>query len=292
MELEEAKGSLHPCLWAKSVQTTGYSGATKHLKLDGIRGILEIGPDSRLYSRHQNEISARYPELIEARKAALDSGTIIDGEIVVSDLATGKPDFVACSRRFQMKPPKQGTPGLTYVAFDILQYKGKDVTKLDLMSRKELLQTAVQENEKISKSRFIEHSFIPFFELIQKQELEGIVIKQKNSAYYTNSRPKKLWQRVVNYKRETCVILGFSNVKAAWLLGVERDGEFIPVGMVKFGLTPDIRKKVYPVLKENITKQSGQFSYVRPCVYVDVRFREWTAAGKMRLPVVDRVHNL
>lgn len=262
------------------------------LKLDGIRGILDINSNSRLYSRHQNEISARYPELIDSGIVAVDPGTILDGEIVVSDLVTGKPDFAACSRRFQMRPPKQRTPGLTYVAFDILQYKGQDVTKLDLMSRKQLLAEAVQENEQVKISRYVEHSFIPFFSLIEREELEGIVIKAKSSLYYTNSRPKNLWQRVVNYKREICVILGYSNKTAAWLLGVEREGEILPAGMAKFGLTPEIRKKVYPVLKENIISQSDQFSYVEPCVYVDVRFREWTAGGKMRLPVVERVHDL
>lgn len=259
------------------------------LKLDGIRGILDIGSKSRLYSRHQNEISTRYPELIDSGIASMGPGTIVDGEIVVSDLNTGKPDFAACSRRFQSKPPKQGTPGLTFVAFDI--HKGQDVTKLDLMSRKELLKEAVQENEKIKISRYVEHSFIPYFELIKQQDLEGIVIKQKNSAYYTNSRPKKIWQRVVNYKRETCVILGFSNLKAVWLLGVERAGEIIPAGMVKFGLTPDLRKKVYPVLKENTTLQKEPFSYVRPCrcsvSRVDIfRQDEATHSGPGTRPII------
>lgn len=262
------------------------------LKLDGIRGIMEINQKSRIYSRHQNDISARYPELIAAGISAMDPGTILDGELVVSDLTTGKPDFAACSRRFHSKPSIQGTPGLTYVAFDILRYKGQDVTGLDLMRRKQILNEAVGENEKIKISRYVQHSFIPFFEIIKKEELEGIVIKQKGSAYYVNSRPKKIWQRVVNYKRETCVILGFSTLKATWLLGIEKDGEIIPAGMVKFGITPNLRKKVYPILQNNITIQSRQFSYVRPCVYVDVRFREWTAAGKMRLPIIDRVHNL
>lgn len=262
------------------------------LKLDGIRGILDIGSKSRLYSRHQNEISARYPELIDSGIASMDPATIVDGEIVVSDLNTGKPDFAACSRRFHSNPPNTRTPGLTYVAFDILQYKGRDVTKLDLMQRKELLQEAVRENEQVKISRYVEHSFISFFSLTKKEGLEGIVMKMKNSFYYTNKRPKKLWQRVINYHREVCVILGFSRNEAAWLLGVERDGEVTPAGMVKFGLTPEIRKKVYPILKENITSQSDQFSYVHPCVYIDVRFREWTAAGKMRLPVVEHVHDL
>jgi len=262
------------------------------LKMDGIRGLMEIESKSRLYSRHQNDISSRYPELIASGEAALESGTVLDGEIVVSDLKTGKPNFAACSRRFLSKPPKQCTPGLTYVAFDILRYKGQDVTKLDLMSRKNLLAEAVRENEQIKVSRYIEHSFIPYFDIICKEELEGIVIKQKNSAYYTNSRPKKIWYRVVNYKRETCVILGFSNTQASWLLGIERDGKIISAGAVKFGLTPDITRKVYPVLKENISSKTDQFSYVKPCIYVDVRFREWTASGKMRLPVVEHIHDL
>lgn len=260
------------------------------LKIDGIRGILDNEERSKLYTRHQNDVSYRFQEIIKAAEQASGKGTTLDGEIVVCDIDTGKPDFDATMARFLSNPTMERTPGLTFVAFDILKYKGQDVTKLDLMRRKEILEEAVVENEVVKKIRFMEHSFIPLFELCKQQQLEGIVIKRRDSRYYPGKRPDDLWQRVVVYQREKCIILGYSKVEVAWLIGVERNGKIVPAGMLKYGITPDKRKKVFPLLKRLTIKETKDFAYVDPMVKVDVRYRHWTKKNKMRLAVLEQVH--
>lgn len=88
------------------------------LKIDGIRGIVGKESKTRIYSRHHNEITSRFDEITEAATAAIDSGTKLDGEIVVCDTSTGKPDFAATMARFQSTRQKKITPGLCFVAFD------------------------------------------------------------------------------------------------------------------------------------------------------------------------------
>ncbi|WP_083676861.1 ATP-dependent DNA ligase [Paenibacillus glucanolyticus] len=262
------------------------------LKIDGIRGILSCDDQVRLYTRHNNEITYRFQEITQAAAKAIGKGTILDGEIVVSDPATGKPDFEATLSRFMSnsKNPQGRTPGLTFVAFDILKYKGKDLSSLDLMTRKEILEEAFSENESIKKIRYVEHSFKTLFSLCQQQELEGIVIKQRNSRYYSGKRPKNIWQRAVVYQRERCLVLGYSKKEIAWLLGIERDGEIHPAGMLKYGITPSIRRQFFPKLLETTIKETKQFAYVKPQILVDVRYRYWTKQGKMRLPVLERAY--
>ena len=118
------------------------------LKLDGIRALLEVLKRSR--RRHAS---------------AVPSETTLDGELVVCDIETGKPDFEATMSRFQSNPKMGRTPGLTFVAFDIIRHKGEDLRSLDLMTRKSILEKAIEENEVIKRIRYMEHSFIPLFEL-------------------------------------------------------------------------------------------------------------------------------
>ncbi|WP_429875547.1 hypothetical protein [Fictibacillus sp. NRS-1165] len=67
------------------------------LKLDGIRAIFSIiGNKPKLYTRHSNDISARFAELLSY---PLPDGTILDGELVVTD-ETGKPVFESCMQGF------------------------------------------------------------------------------------------------------------------------------------------------------------------------------------------------
>ena len=62
------------------------------LKLDGIRLILsKFNNQTRLYTRHNNEVTSKFPELLQLD---IPDGTILDGEIVVTD-QQGKPDFEA-----------------------------------------------------------------------------------------------------------------------------------------------------------------------------------------------------
>ncbi|MEK5358261.1 ATP-dependent DNA ligase [Paenibacillus sp. FSL L8-0709] len=259
------------------------------LKIDGIRGLVNKQDRVKIYSRHQNDITSRFEEITEAATRAVPSGTKLDGEIVVCDLKTGKPDFEATMSRFQSTRRKQITPGLCYVAFDILSYKGKDTTSLPLMKRKELLEEALTENELIKRIRYVEQGFIPLFDKCREQQLEGIVLKQRDAQYFQGKRPKNIWQRVIAYNRAECLITGYSKVSHAWSIGVSRNGEIVPAGLLKHGLNTPIGKTVFPFLKQAVIKETDNFVFVHPFVKIGVRFRYWTRNGKMRLPVLEEV---
>lgn len=262
------------------------------LKLDGIRNIISRDDRTRLYTRHRNEITHSFQEVAEAAASAIDPGTTLDGELVVCDTLTGKPDFAATMRRFQSNPKRLPTPGLTFVAFDILSYKGTSTCSLPLMERKKILEEALKENKVIKRIRYMEHGFVPLFELCRQQGLEGIVIKRRNSKYYVGKRPENVWERVVVYQREDFYVIGYSKQEVAWLLGVMSNGKMIPVGMLKYGLTDPVRKKAFPILLKTGIKETKSLVYVEPTIHIRVRFRHWTDEGKLRLPVFEAFNNL
>jgi DNA ligase 1 len=89
----------------------------------------------KLYTRHKNDVTTKFPELLDL---GITNGTVLDKEIIVTD-HQGKPDFEAMMSRFQSKLNIIENCSLTYVVFDVIQYKGKSVTKLPLTERKQLL---------------------------------------------------------------------------------------------------------------------------------------------------------
>ncbi len=67
------------------------------LKLDGFRTIwTKFDNKVKIYTRHNNKITSKFPELINL---PIPDGTILDGEIIVTD-NQGKPDFEAVMERF------------------------------------------------------------------------------------------------------------------------------------------------------------------------------------------------
>ncbi|MFB5678784.1 ATP-dependent DNA ligase [Paenibacillus terreus] len=259
------------------------------LKLDGIRGILDIDHTTRLYTRHRNEITSRFEEITSAASNATARHTVLDGEFFVSDPDTGAPNFAATMSRFSSKRFGPKTAGLTYVAFDILTYKGKDTKSLPLMERKAILEEAIKENDVIKKIRYTEHGFTTFFDLCKQHQLEGIVLKKKDSKYYAGKRPPGVWQRIVVFQREECYITGYSKKDVSWLLGMDRGGRIVPVGAVKYGITGPIGKTTFPQLKKLTLRETKDYAYVEPLIKVGVRFRHWNKDGSMRLPVVERL---
>ena len=87
----------------------------------------------------------------------------------------------------------------SFTAFDILYYDSRQVTGLPLMERKKLLKKAVKENSKILVSRYIEDDGKVFYKLAEKNDLEGIVAKRKDSKYYIGKRTKD-WIKIKNLK--------------------------------------------------------------------------------------------
>lgn len=170
---------VSPMLLQRSEQPFDDDSYITELKLDGIRLILsKFNNRVQLYTRHNNEVTVRFPEFLSID---IPDGTVLDGEIIVTDLA-GKPDFEAMMSRFQSRRSYLENSTLSYVVFDVIQYKGESVTKLPLIERKQLLnEILTQDTSLVAKVKYIEGHGAAYFDLVKAQGLEGIVLKRKDS---------------------------------------------------------------------------------------------------------------
>lgn len=247
------------------------------LKLDGFRMILsKFDNKIKLYSRHNNELTSKFPELLNVD---IPNGTILDGEVVVTD-SLGRPDFEATISRFQAG--KNGKQPIQYCVFDILYLNGKRVTNLPLLERKELLQSVVKRNETITLVQFVTGNGEAYFNLTKEQGLEGCVLKRVDSTYQVNKRSYNCL-KVINYQFAEVYITGLRKDKFGLLLGLDEGDKIRPAGIMEF-MTPDARKQLYRVHRDLIIDENKDYIFLEPKIKAKVKYRNMTRGQKLWIP--------
>ncbi|MCM2532542.1 ATP-dependent DNA ligase [Neobacillus pocheonensis] len=244
------------------------------LKLDGFRTIwTKFDNKVRIYTRHKNEITSKFPELVNI---PLPNGTVLDGEIIVTD-PQGKPDFEAVMERFMYSKSEHQ---ISFSVFDIIFFNGEKITNLPLLERKEILEEVIPEDTPLlNKVQWIEGNGEQYFELIKQQELEGIVQKKANSKYQINKRSHD-WLKVINYHYENVYISGLRKDEFGLLLKFE-NGKY--AGLMEFMPTPN-RKEFYKQYGDFVVEENDKFVYLDPKLKLKVKYRNLTKKGLLRIP--------
>lgn len=255
-------------------------------KIDGHRLLFSQQEGNiRLYTRHETDCTAQYPELL----FPFDDDIILDGEVACTDPETGSIDFEMVMNRFQAKKAEKITQlttiqPVTFVVFDILQYKGKDLRKMPLMMRKEILSGIQMPNKHFGVIPFIEADGEALFTQMEAQELEGMVGKKQNSIY--ESRRSASWQKVINWTYAEVFITGYRKDEFGWLTSVVTEsGRFRPTGIIELGVPPKAKNAFYGVSKTLVTAEDKNFVYLEPRIRTKVKTRNWTKKGMLRSPV-------
>src|SRR5882757_6115473 len=193
-------GFIMPCLPTKTDKLPSGSQWLHEIKHDGFRVIaLKDGERMRLYSRPGNDLTYRFPLIVEALARLRSRSCIIDGEAVCCD-EDGMPNFDRIRyRRYDAS--------VFLYAFDLIELSGDDLRREPLEVRKATLRSM------LAKAglglRFNEHlggDGPTVFAHACKMGLEGIVSKRKDSMYRSGRSPD--WLKMKNpeasaVKRET-----------------------------------------------------------------------------------------
>lgn len=249
-------------------------------KLDGFRCILSNMDKLYVYTKDSQLVTHKFPELFQC---PIPEGTVLDGELVILD-DQGKPDFEAMSAR--MLTPTDLSP-VVFFAFDILKYKGIDVTGLSLLKRKELLDQAFIENDRYKKVQIYEGKAVDYFEKVRQDGLEGIILKsnKENFKYESNKRSRQ-WQKVINWTYADVYISGYRKNNFALLASIDSaNGLKIPVGVIETGVTSLHQKALDGVKHRLIYKEDNYFAYMEPRLMAKIKTKCWTKNGRLRSPV-------
>jgi bifunctional non-homologous end joining protein LigD len=283
------------------------------IKWDGIRAILlKNKKNVKIQSRNGNDITKRYPEIVNAARISLGAceSAIIDGEIVVLN-KNGIPDFHLHQHRINIqdsntiKVLSRESPA-TYFVFDMLYMENKSLKELGYLERREILSSTLQVNDLIKISDYIEEKGIEILHNSNKLKLEGIVAKYKNSVYREGIRSKD-WLKIKNTKTQDCVIIGytkgegarvhhFGSLVLAIYSRLERKLRF--VGHVGTGFDDETLDLVYSMLKKNekdfmpvdkLPYMNREITWLNPILVAEIKFAAWTDDGILRAPVFLRL---
>lgn len=260
-------------------------------KWDGIRVIAEFaGGSMRLLSRVGNDRTATYPELGVLATGLAGHEVVLDGE-VVAFAADGVSNFSLLQRG--------GTP--EFLAFDVLYLDGVSLLRKKYTDRRRVLEALAANMEQLHVPPQLEGSAQDALDESRRNGWEGVVAKRRDSVYLPGKRGSS-WVKVKNWQTQDALIGGWrrgqggrSTGIGSLLLGVPGEGGLRFVGRVGTGFTEQdltmlasmlapLEQAASPFAEELPAADRKGVVWVRPELACEVRFMEWTGAGRLRHP--------
>lgn len=271
------------------------------LKLDGYRAlVLKTGDAVTLFSRRGNILNVPFPSIARACRF-LPNDTMIDGELVVLD-DHGKPSFNALQHsRFT---PEE----LYFYAFDLVAYQGRDVRKLSLVERRDLLEQRALKRmrDPVRLSAVFTESADTLIAAAKKAGLEGVVGKRADSRYESGER-SGAWVKYKTNQGQELVIGGYkpgANGFEYLLVGYYEGRDLIFIAKIRNGFTPALRREIaahfhslktsrcsFANLPEPANARRGeaitaevmqQIQWLRPRLVAQIEYTEWTTGNHLR----------
>jgi bifunctional non-homologous end joining protein LigD len=171
-------GFIEPCLPTNSSQPPIGTAWVHEIKHDGIRVIARKTESGvRLYSRPGNDLTGRFPLIVEAVARLRARSCILDGEAVSCG-----DDGIAVFDRIRYK---RYDHTVFLYAFDLIELNGDDLRREPLETRKATLQSLLaRAGTGLRLNEHLEHANgVHVFEHACRMGLEGIVSKRKGSPY-------------------------------------------------------------------------------------------------------------
>lgn len=288
--------SISPMLLQTAPGPFSHSDYIFEPKVDGHRLIfsqqarrLREDPMVQLHTRHNNECTRQYPEL----QLPFSDDLTLDGEVACVDPATGISDFEKVMSRFQASRQNKiqqltATRPVFFAIFDILQYKGQDLTGLPLLRRKEILAGLSLPSANFGVVPYVEGAGEALFQQIEARGMEGVVGKRKNSVYEVGRR-SHAWLKVINWTYAEVYITGYCKKGFGWLASVPSgtSGRLRSAGIIEFGVTPIQKQAFRGVAGQLVTHEDKEFVHLEPRLRAKVRMRNWTKSGMLRTPVFE-----
>jgi bifunctional non-homologous end joining protein LigD len=183
-------GFIAPCLPTKAPTPPSGELWLHEIKHDGFRVVARKDGDRvRLYSRSGNDLTYRFPLIVEALARLRSRSCIIDGEAVACD-DNGLPSFNRIRYR-------RHDASVFLFAFDLIELNGDDLRRDPLEVRKATLSSVVvKAGAGIRFNGHIEADGPTVVAHACKMGLEGIVSKRKDSPY--RSGRSRDWLKMKN----------------------------------------------------------------------------------------------
>jgi bifunctional non-homologous end joining protein LigD len=279
------------------------------LKFDGFRACaVKSGNKVSLFSRNQNELHSRFPEIADAVKELSADECVIDGEIVALD-PKGRSSF----QLLQAIELEGREAPLRFYVFDLLQLDRKSLLPLPLTARKSLLEQLCEgAHQAIRYSGEIGRDAKPLLAQVKRLGLEGLIGKLRESVYEPGRR-SGTWIKLKSVNEQEFVIGGYTPPAGsrkhfgAILVGYYDKGRLHFAGKTGTGFNEKTLAVLHGKFRQQErdacpfvdlpSKQGGKWvqgitpsmmnkmHWINPVFVAQIKFAEWTRDAKLRQPV-------
>lgn len=269
-------------------------------KLDGERCLAyKDGESVHLLTRNKKELNIAYPEIVDALKSQGIERFILDGEVVAF---TGEvTDFAKLQDRMHVSSPEEAVKSgveVFYYLFDILYLDGYDLLKLDLRSRKGILEKAVSYDGPLRYLAHRNEEGEEYYNEACEAGWEGLIAKYASGPYVSGRSADWLKFKCVN--EQEFVIGGYTEPKGkriligALLVGYYGGEGLVYAGKVGTGFNTESLQYLYGLFQP-LKRETSPFvpdadlprrkvHWLEPELVAQIGFSEWTRYGKLRQP--------
>ncbi len=287
-------------------------------KWDGIRvQLVHVAGETRLYSRSGDDISATFPELVDA----LDLPAVLDGELLVRGATQGgetggAASFNALQQRLGRKTvsKKMLTESPAFVRlYDVLSVDGDDLRGQAWEARRSSLESLMPrlpdthfDLSQLVEARDFDH-LAEIREGTRDDAIEGLMLKRRDSLYVPG-RKTGLWYK---WKRDPllidCVLMYAQRGSGkrssfysdytfgCWNGDPDEGADLLPVGKAYSGFTDAELKKLDKVVRQTTLNRFGPVREVERTLVFEVAFdsvhesKRHKSGLAMRFPRIHRI---
>ncbi|MEX0342259.1 MAG: cisplatin damage response ATP-dependent DNA ligase [Erythrobacter sp.] len=287
-------------------------------KWDGIRvQLVRAGEQSRVYSRSGDDISATFPELLDA----LPFPAVLDGELLVRGSTQGGEEGGAASfnalqqrlgRKTVSKKMLAESPAFVRL-YDALLIEGEDLRGQPWTARRSKLEALMSrlpdsqfDISSVVEARDFDH-LAEIREGSREDAIEGLMLKRKDSPYIAGRRVG-YWYK---WKRDPllidCVLMYaqrgsgkrssfFSDYTfGCWNGDPDQGADLLPVGKAYSGFTDEELKKIDLHVRQNTINRFGPVRETEKTLVFEVAFdsvhesKRHKSGLAMRFPRIHRI---
>ena len=250
-------------------------------KWDGIRAqLVRRAGEVWIWSRGEELVTDRFPEVRDqARK--LPDGTVLDGEILA--WKEGPLSFGTLQRRIgRLKLTKKHLEEapVTFMAYDLLEERGKDLRERPLSERRARLEEVVRELFPLSATVAGSWDDLAALrETSRERHVEGFMLKRLSSPYRTGRKRGDWWKWKIDPYTVDAVLIHAqpghgrrATLFTDYTFGVWKDGALVPIAKAYSGLSDAEIDEVDAWVRAHTLEKHGPVRTVEPVHVFEIAF--------------------
>ncbi|MDX2130154.1 MAG: ATP-dependent DNA ligase [Chloroherpetonaceae bacterium] len=260
-------------------------------KWDGIRGqLVKRGNAWALWSRDGNLLTQNFPDFASLGEA-LPSGTVLDGEVVVWREGAIRPFQQLQTRisRKKIRPADLKDSPAAFIAYDCLEWEGKDVRQNVFIERRKLLEEIIvahsMQHPRLQLSPLLKFATIEALHALwlraKEEKAEGLMLKRKNSAYLFGRKRGDWWKYKVKPMTLDAVLIyaqagrgGRAGLFTDYTFALwnEAKTEHVTFAKAYSGLSNDEIRELDKWIRANTKERFGPARAVEPLQVFEIAF--------------------